>query len=290
MFVVFFRSPGGLEATKGPHSGARVSAAHHAAGAAARCAARQDRHRPNTRAPASDEHVHARATMRTATRTTDDRRWQAPPECAHANASDTTTPPQEPAGAAARYTMARSTTPEDASASKRRTRATIRSTGPTHDGKKRRSNQRRPSTRSSCERPPHLTSAASAPRHATKIDTPADETSDEGERRVTSVRPIASNTARAKVLRDGMHARRHNKRRESVSTRNPSTITQRENTASAAPPPLLAPIVAQCALGRGAGVEEERFRRVSREDFRRDPDSDSRLSSRSCLSSRHRAA
>jgi hypothetical protein len=143
---------------------------------------------------------------------------------------------------------------------------------------------------SSRERPPHLTSAASATRHATKIGTPADETSDEGERRVTSVRPIASNTARAKVLRDGMHARRHNKRRESVSTRNPSTITQRENTASAAPPPLLAPIDAQCALGRGAGVEEERFRRVSREDFRRDPDSDSRLSSRSCLSSRHRAA
>ena len=106
--LCFFRSPGGLEATKGPHSGARVSAAHHAAGAAARCAARQDRHRPKTRAPASDEHAHAHATMRTATRTTDDRRWQAPPECAHANASDTTTPPQQPAGAA-RYTMARST-------------------------------------------------------------------------------------------------------------------------------------------------------------------------------------
>ena len=29
--------------------------------------------------------------------------------------------------------------------------------------------------------------------------------------------------------------------------------------------------LAQCALGRGGGVEEERFRRVSREDFRRDP-------------------
>ena len=72
---------------------------------------------------------------------------------------------------------------------------------------------------SSRERPPHLTSAASATRHATKIGTPADETSDEGERRVTSVRPIASNTARAKVLRDGMHARRHNKRRESVTDR-----------------------------------------------------------------------
>ena len=143
VFVVFLKSPGGLEATKGPNSGARVSAAHHAAGAAARCAARQDRHRPNTRAPASDEHVHARATMRTATRTTDDRRWQAPPECAHANASDTTTPPQQPTGAAARYTMARSTTPEDTSVSKRRTHATIRSTGPTHEGKKRRSNQRR---------------------------------------------------------------------------------------------------------------------------------------------------
>ncbi len=59
-------------------------------------------------------------------------------ECKH-----TTTPSQQPAGAAARYTMARSTTPEDASASKRRTHATIRSTGPTHDGKKRSSNQRR---------------------------------------------------------------------------------------------------------------------------------------------------
>jgi hypothetical protein len=78
------------------------------------------------------------------------------------------------------------------------------------------------SMRSSRERPPHLASAASATtRHATKIDTPADEMSDEGERRVMSARPLASNTARATVLRGGMRARRHNKRRESVSTRNP---------------------------------------------------------------------
>ena len=61
-------------------------------------------------------------------------------ECSHANASDTATPPQQPSGAAARYTMARSTTPEGTSASKRRIHATIRSKGPTHDGKKRRSN------------------------------------------------------------------------------------------------------------------------------------------------------
>ena len=146
VFVVFFRSPGGLEATKGPHSGARVSAAHHAAGAAARCAARQDRHRPKTRAPASDEHAHARATMRNATQTTDDRRPTmagAARMCTRECKRHTTTPPQQPAGAAARYTMARSTTPEDTSASKCRTAAAIRPTGPTHGGKKRRSNQRR---------------------------------------------------------------------------------------------------------------------------------------------------
>ena len=90
------------------------------------------------------------------------------------------------------------------------------------------------STRSSRERPPHLTSAASATRHATKIGTPADETSDEGERRVTSVRPIASNTARATVLRGGMRARRHNTGRESVSARNP----KHHHTASERTPPL----------------------------------------------------
>ena len=108
--------------------------------------ARQDRHRPKTRAPASDEHAHARATMRTATRTTDDRRPTmagAARVCTRECKRHTTTPPQQPAGAAARYTMARSTTPEDTSASKRQTPATIRSTGPTHGGKKRRSNQRR---------------------------------------------------------------------------------------------------------------------------------------------------
>ena len=77
------------------------------------------------------------------------------------------------------------------------------------------------SIRSSREHPPRLIRAASATRHATKIGTPADETSDEGERRVTSVRPLALDTARATGLRVGMCARRHNKRRESVSTCNP---------------------------------------------------------------------
>ena len=112
---------------------------------------------------------------------------------------------------------------------------------------------------SSRERPPHLTSAASATCHATKIGTPADETSDEGERRVTSVRPIASNTARAKVLRDGMHARRHNKRRESASTRNPKHhYTAREyrlgcaggraGQAGGGPPPP-----PPCPIGRACG-------------------------------------
>ena len=167
--------------------------------------------------------------MRTATRTTDYRRlaMAGAAECAHANASDTTTPPQQPTGAAARYTMARSTTPEDTSVSKRRTHAAIRSTGPTHDGEEAPL-QPAASTRSSRERPPHLTSAASAPRHATKIDTPADDKTDEGERRVTSVRPLASNTARATVLRGAMRARRHNTGRESVSARNPKSGALRQ--------------------------------------------------------------
>ena len=77
------------------------------------------------------------------------------------------------------------------------------------------------SMRSSRERPPHLTSAASATRHATKIVTPAGEMSDEGKRRVISVLPLASNTARVTLLRGGLRARHHNKRHESVSTRNP---------------------------------------------------------------------
>ena len=46
-FVVFFRSPGGLEATKGPHSAARAYP-HTAQTAQARAAraTRQDRRRP----------------------------------------------------------------------------------------------------------------------------------------------------------------------------------------------------------------------------------------------------
>ena len=93
---MFFRSPGGLEATKGPHSAARVSAAHHAAGAAARALRdKTDTDRRHERQRATSMRTHVQRCVPPRGRPTiDDRRWQAPPECAHANASDT--PPHHP--------------------------------------------------------------------------------------------------------------------------------------------------------------------------------------------------
>ena len=68
---MFFRSPGGLEATKGPHSAARVSAAHHAAGAAARALRdKTDTDRRYERQRATSMRMHVRDAHRHA----DDRR------------------------------------------------------------------------------------------------------------------------------------------------------------------------------------------------------------------------
>ena len=61
VFVVFLKSPGGLEATKGPHSGARVSAAHHAAGTAARALRdKTDADRRHERQRATSMRTHVR--------------------------------------------------------------------------------------------------------------------------------------------------------------------------------------------------------------------------------------
>ena len=137
--------PGGYQGTTQRRACICRSAAHHAAGAAVRALRDKidaDRRHERQRATSMRTHVQRCISPR-GRPTIDDRRWQGPPECAHANASDTTTPPQQPAVAAARYTIALSTTHEDTSASKRGTPATIRSTGSTHSEKKRRSNQRR---------------------------------------------------------------------------------------------------------------------------------------------------
>ena len=92
-FVAFFWSADGLEATKGPHSG--VSAAHHAAGAAARAL--------RDKTYADRRHERQRATsMRTYVRrcvpprgrpTIGDWRWQAPP---NVHTRMQATPPHHP--------------------------------------------------------------------------------------------------------------------------------------------------------------------------------------------------
>ena len=66
--------------------------------------------------------------------------------------------------------------------------------------------------------------ARSLPRHTTKHLPPTTDETSEGERRATSVRPLASNTARATTVRNGK--RLHNKRSESVSARHQQTATR----------------------------------------------------------------
>ena len=66
--------------------------------------------------------------------------------------------------------------------------------------------------------------ARALPRHTTKHLPPTTDETSEGERRATSVRPLASNTARATTVRNGK--RLHNKRSESVSARHQQTATR----------------------------------------------------------------
>ena len=195
MFVVFLRSPGGLEATKGPHSGAREYEAHHAAaGAAARFTARQqDRRRPPIRAPATKHtHAHARATMCVAVRRrpptdgSSERHPNGHGEHASANASDA-----PPIARQAWRRTTQSTPPRYTSTSERRAASTHTHTcdnrTAVYPSRQEAPPQRAASTTSSRARaPPHMPSAGAAtPRlssrrdrrshrsHATASDTPA---------------------------------------------------------------------------------------------------------------------
>ena len=230
---MFFRSPGGLEATKGPHSAARVSAAHHAAGAAARALRdKTDTDRRHERQRATSMRTHVRRCVPPRGRpTTDDGRRRPNVHTRMQATHHHTTPTASRRGGALHHGKI-----DDHRRYERQQAPNTRNDSIDRAYPRREEAPLQPaaSMASSRERPPHLTSAASATRHATKIGTPADETSDEGERRVTSVRPLASNTARVTVLRGGMRARRHNKGRERVSARNP----KHHHTASERTPPL----------------------------------------------------
>ena len=145
-----FWFPGGLEATKGPHSDARAYEAHHAAAGAAHCTARDnktDAHRRYERQrPSTHTHTHACATMCVTPRgrpPTDDSGER------HPNGHESTraqimqaTPPRDNQ---ARRRTTQSTPPKvrsPASAEHTHTHAKIEQT-PTHHGKKRRPKQRR---------------------------------------------------------------------------------------------------------------------------------------------------
>ena len=197
MFVVFLRSPGGLEATKGPHSGAREYEAHHAAaGAAARFTARQqDRRRPPIRAPATKHtHSHARATMCVAVRRrpptdgSSERHPNGHGEHASANASDAPPPPPpaSQAGVAAHDAIDTPSIHEHQRAASTHTHTCDDRTA-AYPSRQEAPPQRAASTTSSRARaPPHMPSAGAAtPRlssrrdrrshrsHATASDTPA---------------------------------------------------------------------------------------------------------------------
>lgn len=150
VFVVFFWFPGGLEATKGPHSDARAYEAHHAAAGAAHCTARDNKtdadRRHERQRPSTHTHTHACATMCVTPRgrpPTDDSGER------HPNGHESTraqimqaTPPRDNQ---ARRRTTQSTPPKvrsPASAEHTHTHAKIEQT-PTHHGKKRRPKQRR---------------------------------------------------------------------------------------------------------------------------------------------------
>ena len=147
VFVVFFWFPGGLEATKGPHSDARAYEAHHAAAGAAHCTARDNKtdadRRHERQRPSTHTHTHACATMCVTPRgrpPTDDSGER------HPNGHESTraqimqaTPPRDNQ---ARQRTTQSTPPKvrsPASAEHTHTHAKIEQT-PTHHGKKRRPN------------------------------------------------------------------------------------------------------------------------------------------------------